>query len=147
MPEQRPTLVPSTYLILMRDNSILLSRRYNTGYCDGSYSFPAGHLDGGETVKQAMVREAAEEIGVILKPGDLELVHVMNRKIPNNERVDFFFTAKQWQGVPKNMEPEKCDDLQWFELNNLPPNIIPYIKQAIDSVLHSTIYSEREDKS
>ena len=147
MPEQRPTLVPSTYLILMRDNSILLSRRYNTGYCDGSYSFPAGHLDGGETVKQAMVREAAEEIGVILKPGDLELVHVMNRKIPNNERVDFFFTAKQWQGVPKNMEPERCDDLQWFELNNLPPNIIPYIKQAIDSVLNNTIYSEREEES
>ena len=131
----------------MRDNSILLSRRYNTGYCDGSYSFPAGHLDGGETVKQAMVREAAEEIGVILKPGDLELVHVMNRKIPNNERVDFFFTAKQWQGVPKNMEPERCDDLQWFELNNLPPNIIPYIKQAIDSVLNNTIYSEREEES
>ena len=147
MPKERLTLVPSAYLILMRDNSTLLSRRYNTGYCDGSYSFPAGHLDGGETVKQAMVREAAEEIGVILKPGDLELVHVMNRKIPNNERVDFFFTAKQWQGVPKNMEPERCDDLQWFELNNLPPNIIPYIKQAIDSVLNNTIYSEREEES
>ena len=147
MPKERLTLVPSAYLILMRDNSTLLSRRYNTGYCDGSYSFPAGHLDGGETVKQTMVREVAEEIGVILKPGDLELVHVMNRKIPNNERVDFFFTAKQWQGVPKNMEPERCDDLQWFELNNLPPNIIPYIKQAIDSVLNNTIYSEREEES
>ena len=146
MQKERFKVIPSVYLVLIKDNKILLSRRYNTGYFDGNYSFPAGHLDGNETLKQAMIREAKEEIDVVLDPEDLELVHTMDRRIPDDERVDFFFTAKKWQGEPKIMEPDKCDDLSWFEFNNLPKNIIPYIKQAIDSFLNNIIYSEREGK-
>ena len=146
MSKERFKVTPSVYLVLMKDNKILLSRRYNTGYFDNHYSFPAGHLDGGETLKQAMVREAKEEIGIVLDQADLKLIHTMNRRIPDDERVDFFFTAKKWQGEPKIMEPEKCDDLNWFELNNLPKNIIPYIKQATESSLNNMIYSEREGK-
>jgi len=144
MAKERFKIIPSVYLVLIKNNKILLSRRYNTGYFDGNYSFPAGHLDGDETLKQAMIREAKEEIDVILDPADLELIHIMNRRISNNERVDFFFKAKKWQGEPKIMESDKCDDLSWFEFNNLPKNIIPYIKQAIDSFFDNINYSERE---
>jgi mutator protein MutT len=146
MQKERFKITPSVYLILIKDNKILLSRRHNTGYFDGHYSFPAGHLDGNETLKQAMVREAKEEIGVFLNPADLGLVHTMNRKISDNERVDFFFTVRQWEGEPRIMEFNKCDDLSWFEFDNLPKNIIPYIKQAIDSFLNNIIYSEREGR-
>jgi len=144
MAKERFKIIPAVYLVLVKDNKILLSRRYNTGYFDGSYSFPAGHLDGNETLKQAMIRETKEEIDVILDPEDLELIHVINRKIPGNERVDFFFTTKKWQGELKIMEPDKCDDLSWFGLNNLPENVIPYIRQVIDSFMNDIIYSERE---
>jgi len=144
MSKERFKLIASVYLVLIRNNKILLSRRYNTGYFDGNYSFPAGHLDGNETLKQGMVREAKEEVDLVVVPADLELIHVMDRKIPNDERMDFFFTTKKWEGEPKIMEPDKCDDLSWFELNSLPKNIIPYIKQAIDSILNNIIYSERE---
>lgn len=146
MQKERFKITPSVYLVLIKNNKILLSRRHNTGYFDGNYSFPAGHLDGNETLKQAMVRETKEEIGVLLDTADLELVHTMNRRIPDNERVDFFFTVKRWEGEPKIMESDKCDDLSWFELNNLPKNIIPYIRQAIDSFLNNIIYSEREGR-
>lgn len=144
MTKERFKIVPAVYLVLMKDGKILLSRRYNTGYFDNYYSFPAGHLDGEETFKQAMVREAKEEIGIDLVGEDLELIHTMNRKIPGNERADFFFTTKKWLGEPKIMELDKCDDLRWFELNNLPDKIVPYIKQAINSFLNNTNYSERE---
>ena len=144
MAKERFKITPAVYLVLMKENKILLSRRYNTGYFDNYYSFPAGHLDGEETLKQAMVREAKEEIGIVLDPSDLELIHTLNRKIPGNERIDFFFTTKKWQGEPKIMESEKCNDLNWFELNNLPGNIIPYVKQAINSFLDNINYSERE---
>jgi mutator protein MutT len=146
MPKERFKIIPAVYLVLIKENKILLSRRYNTGYFDSYYSFPAGHLDGDETLKQAMIREAKEEIGIILDPLTLELIHTMNRKIPNNERVDFFFTTKKWVNEPKIMEPEKCDDLNWFELDNLPENIIPYIKQMIDSFLNNINYSEIENE-
>lgn len=126
----------------MKDNKILLLRRYNTGFHDGEYSFPAGHLDGNETLTQTMIREAKEEIGIELNPEDLKLVHVMHRKEPKEERVNFFFRVKKWRGDPKIMEPHKCDDLSWFEIDNLPDNIIPYISQAIDSFLNNVFYSE-----
>lgn len=146
MAKERFKVIASVYLVLMKDNKILLSRRYNTGYFDGSYSFPAGHLDENETLKQGMVREAKEEIDVVVAPMDLELIHTMNRRIPEDERIDFFFTVKKWQGEPKIMESDKCNGLTWFDLDNLPKNIIPYIKQAIDSFLNNVIYSEREGK-
>lgn len=146
MTKERFKVIASVYLVLTKDKKILLSRRYNTGYFDGSYSFPAGHLDEDETLKQGMVREVKEEIDVIVDPTDLELIHTMNRRIPNDERIDFFFTTKKWQGEPKIMELDKCDDLSWFELDNLPQNIIPYIKQVIDSILNNINYSEREGK-
>ena len=142
---ERFKLIPSVYLLLIAGSKILLSRRYNTGYCDGQYGLPAGHLEENETLKQGLVREAKEEIGVALDSADLELVHTMHRKIPNDGRVDFFFTAKKHQGEPKIMEIDKCDDLSWFEFNNLPENTIPYIRQAFAAFLKNIIYSEWEE--
>lgn len=134
-------ITPAVYLILISNNKILLSRRFNTGFRDGEYSFPAGHLDGNETLIQALIREAKEEIGVNLNPKNLELVHIMHRK-EREERLDFFFTAEKWADSPKIMEPHKCDNLNWFDVNNLPENTIPYIKQAIKCVLQKDFYSE-----
>ncbi|MBI4138447.1 MAG: NUDIX domain-containing protein [Candidatus Wildermuthbacteria bacterium] len=144
MAKERFKITPAVYLVLIKENEILLSKRYNTGYFDGYYSFPAGHLDGGETLTQAMVREAKEEAGIDITPENLRLVHTMNKLVPGNERIDFFFTTEKWRGEPKNMEPEKCSDLSWFGLNTLPENIIPYIQQAIDCVMKNIPYSERE---
>jgi len=146
MIKEKFKIVPSVYLVLIKEGKIFLSRRYNTGYFDNYYSFPAGHLEGEETLKQAMVREAKEETGIDLDITDLKLIHTMNRKIPGDERVDFFFTTKKWRGELKNMELEKCDDLNWFKFSNLPDNIMPYIKQAIKAFLNNINYSEREGK-
>jgi mutator protein MutT len=144
MKKERFKLTAAVYLVLIRENKILLLRRCNTGYFDGYYSFPAGHVEKEETLTKALIREAREEIGIILDPTDLKLIHVMNRRIPNDERLDFFFTTEKWKGEPRIMEADKCNDLSWFGLNNLPKNTIPYIKQAIDCILKNIIYSERE---
>lgn len=142
MPKERFKIIPTVYLILLKDGKILLSRRRDTGFHDGEYSFPAGHLDGNETSVQAMVREAKEEIGVGLDPGDLKLVHVMHRKEPTEERINLFFTAEKWADEPEIMEPQKCDDLRWFGLDGLPSNVIPYVKQAINCFQNKIFYSE-----
>lgn len=146
MENNKPKVVPTAYIVLVKGSKILLSRRYNTGFQDGCYSFPAGHLkDDEETLSQAMIREAKEEIGIEIDSEDLELVHVMHRKQqePTNERrINLFFTARKWKGEPKIMEPNKCDDLQWFELDSLPDNTIPYIKQAINCIKENVAYSE-----
>jgi 8-oxo-dGTP diphosphatase len=140
--KERFKLTPASYLILIKDNKILLSRRFNTGYEDGNYSLVAGHLDGNETFIQGMIRETKEEAGIGIKPEDLKVVHMMHRKVPGEERIDCFLVAKKWKGEPKIMEPHKCDNLRWFELDNLPKNIVPFIKQAIDCISKNIFYSE-----
>jgi 8-oxo-dGTP diphosphatase len=134
-------MIASSYLILVKDNQILLSRRFQTGYEDGNYSLPAGHVEDGETLTEALIREVREEIGIILEPSGIKLVHVMHRK-HDDIRVDYFFTAEKYSGIPKNCEPDKCDDLSWFDMNNLPSNTIPYIRKAIESYRSNQIYSE-----
>jgi ADP-ribose pyrophosphatase YjhB (NUDIX family) len=144
MSKERFKVIPSCYLILIQDNKILLSRRFNTGYEDGNYSFVAGHLDGGETIREGMVREAKEESNIDSNVNDLEVVHVMHRVSAFNEdeRVDVFLQAKKWSGDIKIMESNKCDEIEWFPLDNLPKNIIPYIRQAIDCIVRGEFYSE-----
>lgn len=142
MIKERFRIIPTVYLVLMKDDKVLLSRRCNTGYHDGEYSFPAGHIDGNETLILAMLREAKEEAGIKLDPENLKLVHVMHRKTPTEERVNFFFMAEKWEGELKNMEPHKCDDLEWFAVNDLPKNTIPYIRQSLSCVAQKVFYSE-----
>ena len=110
---------------------MLLLRRYNTGYEDGNYSVVAGHLDGGETVIQAAVREAKEEAGVTLTEDDVRVVGTMHRK-SNDERIDFFLTASSWSGEITNAEPHKCDDLAWFPRDALPQNTVAYVRRALE---------------
>ena len=122
---------------------MLLLRRVNTGYEDGKYGLVAGHVDEGESVIQAMIREAKEEAGIDVKPEDLQLVHVMHRNKPGEgeARLDFFFKCRSWEGEIKNMEPHKCDDLSWFPLDKLPENTIEYIKVALGLINKGQIYS------
>ena len=92
--------VPLTvHIFFIRDNQLLLLRRYNTGFGDGQYSVVAGHLEAGETVIQSAVRESQEEVGLIISAEALEVIGIMHRK-SDDERVDFFALAKHWQGNP-----------------------------------------------
>lgn len=129
---ERFTLIVTVHLFLLHEGNILLSRRYNAGYADGQYSVIAGHLDGREEIKAAMIREAAEEAGIEMAPADLEVIGVMHR-LSNDERVDFFLAASSWQGELRNCEPDKCDDLAWFEIDDLPENVVPYVRRAIEN--------------
>jgi ADP-ribose pyrophosphatase YjhB (NUDIX family) len=87
----------AVHIFFIRGGSVLLLRRFNTGYEDGNYSVPAGHLEGDETVVQAAIREAREEIGVELRPDEVAVVGTMHRK-SGDERVDFFVVASVWTG-------------------------------------------------
>jgi ADP-ribose pyrophosphatase YjhB (NUDIX family) len=137
----------TVHLFFFRENKILLLRRFNTGYEDGNYSVPAGHLDGGETVRMAAQREALEEIGIQIEVEDIAFAGVMHRKSYDakskpDERVDFFVQVKAWEGEPFNAEPDKCDELRWYDVDNLPENIIPYVKQAIQNFRDEVVFEE-----
>lgn len=123
-------LLAAVHVFMLRNDQVLLLRRYNTGYEDGKFSVPAGHLDGDETVLSAARREVLEEVGIELSDHDLAVVGVMHRR-SDDERVDFFLAAERWRGEPVNLEPEKCDLLAWYALDGLPANTVPYVCRAL----------------
>ena len=79
----------AVHLLLVKDGRVLLLRRYNTGYEDGNYSVVAGHVDGGDQLKTAMVREAREEASIEISPSNLRVVGVMHL-MEDREYVSFF---------------------------------------------------------
>lgn len=138
---QRARFPATVHLFFFRERQVLLIRRYNTGFADGQYSVPAGHLDGDETVIAAAAREAQEEVGVRLEADCIHYSQVMHRR-DGDERVDFFVNVSEWQGEPFNAEPGKCDEIRWANVDDLPENTIPYIKQALHNHLHGIKFYE-----
>ena len=131
----------AVHLFFFNNDSVLLLRRFNTGWQDGKYSVPAGHVEAGESVIDASIREASEEVGVSLMPSDLKVVHVMNRKA-EDERIDFFLEVKSWAGEITNKELNKCDDLSWHSLFLLPGNIIPNIRLGLQNYHDNILFCE-----
>ena len=140
---QRHGIIPAAYVILKQDGKVLLQLRANTGYEDGQYGLVAGHVEPGESFTVGIIREAKEEAGIDLSPEQLKPVHFMHRGgAPDNERADMFFVAEHWGGEVQNMEPHKCDGLHWFALDELPENVVPYVREALLSVEEGIFYSE-----
>lgn len=138
--KERVTVIPSVYLVLRRDNEVLLLRRANTGYMDGRYSLVAGHLDENEPASLAMAREAKEEAGITVRPEDLRLVHTGHRH--GRARIDLFFETGIWQGEVVNAEPELCDDLSWHPFHKLPTATVPYVRFVLEAIAAAIPYSE-----
>lgn len=136
--------IVASFLVLMRGNKVLLLKRFNTGYHDGDYSLIAGHVDAGETFTDAIIREAKEEADIVIKPDYLKVAHVMHRKsdFDKSERVDVYFLAKKWDGNITNKEPNKCNELKWFDVNKLPPNMVGAVRKAITDIIGGAPYSE-----
>jgi 8-oxo-dGTP diphosphatase len=130
----------AVYLIMIEENKVLLIRRFNTGWMDGMYSLPAGHIDGNETVQTAMSREAKEEINLDILPEDLSVLHIMHRK-SDYEYFDFFLETKKYTGILKNNEEDKCDEIKWFSIDSLPENTLTYIKEAFKQISEGKNFS------
>jgi 8-oxo-dGTP diphosphatase len=137
-------VVPAAYVFLLRDGvtgpEVLLQLRQNTGYMDGHWAAAAaGHVEKRETAYDAARREALEEIDV--RDVALEFVTAMQRTRsgePIDERIDFFFTARDWSGEPRVVEPEKAADLRWCPLDGLPDPVVPHELVVLEMIRYGT---------
>ena len=132
-------------LVLTRINNakkeIMLQLRQNTGYMDNMYDFAcSGHIDKGESYTQALTREAKEEIGISISENDLVFLAVNHDY--QADHVQLFFSTKSYEGEPTICEPDECGGLLWSDIDNLPLNIIPYVKNVIKDIQYGIQYDD-----
>jgi 8-oxo-dGTP diphosphatase len=140
------TNVPEVSVIIRKGAKILFVLRQKTGYADGMYALPGGHVEHGEQFSAAAVREAKEEVDVTVKAKDLKPVLTMQRQSSggaDDVRIGPFFEALSWTGTPKNMEPERHGPIAWFDAYDLPySKIMNFQAEALRAISKEDIYLE-----
>lgn len=129
------TSVVDVLLLLTRGEHVLLALRQGTGYADGQWNLPSGKLEAGEHLVTALVREAAEEVGLTIEPGARLVATVHYRNPEGQARLGCFFHVASdpaTQGEPVNAEPHKCAKIAWYPLHMLPESTVPYTAAGVE---------------
>ena len=120
-------------IIVDNDNKILLQKRKGSKLWPGYYALPAGHIDEGENQYDALVREAKEELDIEINPKDIINSYVVLRRnffeIDGKKLepyIDYYFEISKYKGIPKIIELNKCEELIWSNINDLPEPFINY---------------------
>lgn len=121
------------HMIIYQDNKILLQKRKGSKLWPGYYALPAGHIDSGENQYDALLREAKEELDIDINIKNIINSYVVLRrnyfKIDGKQLepyIDYYFEIKKYEGTPKIVEKDKCEELIWADINNLPEPFINY---------------------
>jgi 8-oxo-dGTP diphosphatase len=134
---QRPYV--GAHLVLIRDSKVLLMKRTVKDSMEGMYAFVAGKVDQFESPREALAREAFEEVGLKVAANDLEHILTVHHaksdyKADKADVIEFYFTARKWEGEPQNLEPHKVSELGFFPLDNLPQPLPDGLKFAISAL-------------
>jgi 8-oxo-dGTP diphosphatase len=136
----------ASFMIFRDQDKIAFLLRENTNWMNGRYGLPAGKVEPGESASQAAIREAKEELDVDIDPHDLKHLLTVYRTghTPGEDRpwIDTIFEVTAWQGELRNAEPHKHGELAWFEPDNLPDNLTPYVEFFLSKIAAGHRYAE-----
>ncbi|MER7914325.1 NUDIX domain-containing protein [Streptomyces sp. NPDC096068] len=136
--------IVGVHLWLEHDGKVLLGLRHpDSAYAGSLWHFLAGHCET-ESATACLAREAYEEAGLVIDPADLDLVHVVHllHRPGVPPRVQLFFRARHWEGVPELREPDKCAAWRWWDPKDLPDALVPYARAAIEGIGTGRLYTE-----
>ena len=135
--------VPLTVFTVLVNNldQVLFLRRFNTGFGDGRYCLPGGHVEPAERILDAAKRETLEEVGIEIN--ESQVVGVIHSDV-DREYLHFIVMATQpaWTGTARNMETDQCDDITWRPWGQWPDNTLPCIRAALDNIQAGIFFGE-----
>jgi len=141
--KQRHKVISGAMVILEREGKVFFIKRANTGWRDGQYDLIAGHVEQGERVADAAIREAQEEAGITINKSDLQLAHVLSLSREDGDAQYFYFKVTDWKGEPTAKEKDKSDGCGWYSYGDLEKvDVLPVVAHALSEVRAGKIYSE-----
>lgn len=144
MTEKHPRIGVAA-IIINPQGQILFGKRIGK-HAGGTWSFPGGHLEFGETPAACAAREAMEETGIALDPASLETVGYTNDIWHDTGKhyITLFYRATAITQAPQNMEPHKCERWEWFDADNLPAPLMLPINNLLAQGVSLTGIKEKE---
>ena len=140
---EKEKFLSAVYLIIKNEEGkILLQRRQGTKLWPGFLALPAGHIDEGENAIDAVIREAREELNIEISEHDIVDSFVANRRNKSlKPYFDVYFEISSYRGNLTINEPDKCSELKWCDIDDLPNDMIDFEVDALENRKKGIIFS------
>ena len=128
-------------ILLNSNDEVLLGKRIGDRRGSESWSLIGGKLKRGESIEDTAQRELKEELGIKVAQEDIHTINFSTSIDSDGTQFILVGTVvNSWQGQIKNMEPEKCSELKFFSLDNLPENMFYATKSNLDLFVAGLTY-------
>jgi len=119
----RPRGAVGVYVLNKKNQLLLLLR--NSSHQGGMWCAPGGHIEYGESFEDTAIREAKEECGINVKK--IAFLNATSDVYDSEKKhyIGIHLKAVAYTGIPKLTEPDNFFEIKWFDLNNLPTNLLP----------------------
>lgn len=124
-------------LVLDGEGRVLLGKR-KSKLGESTYSLPGGHLEFGETPGECARRELLEETSLMV--GETEVISVTNDIAYGKHYVTLGVLVKNYEGVPRVCEPDKCEGWDWYPFDRLPEPLFAASAAFLDNYLSKRFY-------
>jgi 8-oxo-dGTP diphosphatase len=137
-------LIPSgAHIIFLHGSHILLLKRSSrVPNWPWHWCFPGGKVDENELLREAAIRETLEEVGVFIDGSTIYEEVILNARYSNGTRIYYFWVTREWIGQPENLEKALHDEFAWFDLEDLPENLVPHHREALSAYRRGSSYAE-----
>jgi 8-oxo-dGTP diphosphatase len=138
-PQRFRILMTARLLLHYREHTLYLMQTKGNG---GGYTLPGGGIEGEEFAKEGLIREAFEEVGIVLSKKSLKLVHVMHKRLKSTVEIIFFFKATKWKNDPEVKELDKFSKCVWLPDDEPPKRLPAVIKAAMADIAAEKVFSQ-----
>ena len=125
-------------IMILKKRKVLLAKRKGS-HGEGEYSFPGGHLEYMESFERGALREIQEEYGIEIE--NIRFLFLANvKKYAPKHYVHIGLIADWKDGEPEILEPDRNEDWDWYEKDNLPAPLFEMCRMSIESYKTGCMY-------
>lgn len=116
MGTKKPLVAVAAAALIDRSGRVLLAKRPGGKHLEGSWEFPGGKIESGETPEQALIRELREELSLETDSECLAPAAFASHEYEDFHLLLLLFACRKWRGFPAGREGQT---LKWVRVADM----------------------------